>query len=91
LLTQAAWQVNSCSKGEVCRESHADLEEKEFKKSLLSALNDAVGTIEGNWQGAAATRTFVAFATRLLSLSICNVIRQGCCRFLRRARAISLR
>ncbi len=90
LLTQAAWQVGPCSKGEVCRESHADLEEEEFGKSLLSALNDAVGTIEGNWQGAAAARTFVALATRLLSLSICNVVRQGCCRFLRRARAISL-
>ena len=91
LLIQAAWQAGPFSKGKMCRESHADLEEKEFGKSLLSALNDAVGTIEGNWQGAAAARTFIALATRLLSLSICEVVRAGCCRFLQRARAISLR
>ena len=30
LLTMAAWQAGPFSKGGVCRESHADLEEKEF-------------------------------------------------------------
>ncbi len=91
LVTQAAWQVGPFSNGTVCRESHADLKEEEFGKSLLSALDDAVGTIEGNWQGAAAARTFVALAARLLSFSTCNIVREGCCHFLRRARAISLR
>jgi len=91
LITQAAWQVGPFSKGEVCRESHVDLEEEEFGKSLLSALEDAVGTIESNWQGAAAARTFVALATRLLSLSTCNMVHENCFRFLRRAREISLR
>ena len=67
------------------------MRDTDFGKSLLSALGDAVGTIEGNWQGAAAARTFVALATRLLSLSTCNVVRKGCSRFLRRVRAISLR
>lgn len=91
LLTQAAWQVGPFSKGEVSRESHADLEEEEFGRSLLLALNDAIGTIEGNWQGATAARTFVALAARLLSLSTCNAVQEGCYRFLRRARVISLR
>jgi len=91
LLTQAVWQVGPFSKGEVSRESHADLEEEEFGRSLLLALNDAVGTIEGNWQGATAARTFVALAARLLSLSTCNAVQESCYRFLRRARVISLR
>jgi hypothetical protein len=91
LFTQAAWQVGPFSNGEYCRESHADLEEEHFGNSLLSALGDAIGTIEGNWQGAAASRTFIALASRLLSLSTSNVVREGCYRFLRRARAISLR
>ena len=63
LLTQAAWQVGPFGKGEVCLEAHINLEEEEFEKSLLSALDGAVGTIEGNWQGAAAARTFVPLAT----------------------------
>ena len=91
LIMQAAWQVGPSSKGQVCRESHVDLEEIEFGRSLLSALDDALGTIEGNWQGATAARTFIALAARLLSLSTCEVVREGCFRFLRRARAISLR
>lgn len=91
LIVQAAWQVGPSSKRQVCRESHADLEEIEFGRSLISALDDALGTIEGNWQGASAARTFVALATRLLSLSPWEVVREGCFRFLRRARAISLR
>lgn len=91
LFTQAAWQVGPLNVGETCRESHVDLEEEEFGKSLLSALDDAVGTIEGSWQGATAARIFVALATRLLSLSLSDVIREGCFRFLGRARAISLR
>ena len=90
LFTQAAWQAGPFSKGDVRRESHADLEEEDFGTSLLSALNDAVGTIEGNWQGAAAARTFVALAARLLSLSTCNAVQEGCYHFLRRARIISL-
>jgi hypothetical protein len=91
LLTQAAWQAGPFSKGNVLRESHVDLEEKELGTSLLSALEDAIGTIEGNWQGALAARTFVALATRLLSLSPYNVVCEGCFRFLLRARAILLR
>ena len=92
LVTQAAWQVGPHVRGEgFCRESHTDLEEEGFGISLLSALDDAIGTIEGSWQGAAAARTFIALATRLLSISTCNVIREGCFRYLRRARAISLR
>ena len=91
LIMQAALQAGPSSKGQVCRESHVDLEEIEFGRSLLSALNDALGTIEGNWQGASAARIFVALATRLLSLSPCEVVREGCFRFLRRAREISLR
>ena len=58
---------------------------------MLSALDDAFGTIEGNWQGALAARTFVALVTRLLSLTRVSVVREGCFRFLHRARAISLR
>ena len=92
LLTQAAWQAGPFSQeAECCRESHADLEEEEFGTSLLSALNGAVGTIEGNWQAAAAARTFVVLTTRLLSLSNCDAVRSGCHHFLQRVRAISLR
>lgn len=90
LVFHAAWQVGPFGIEGVCRESHVDLEEEDFGVSLLSALEDALGTIEGNWQGATAARTFIALATRLMSLSPCNVIHDRCARFLQRAREVSL-
>jgi hypothetical protein len=90
LVVQASWQVG-CSGTRPCRESHIDLEEEEFGMSLLSALEDALGTVEGNWQGASAARTYIAVASRLLSMSPHSTVHDGCYRFLRRARAVALR
>lgn len=91
LVIQAAWQVGPSGVEGICRESHADLTEEDFGVSLLSALEDALGTIEGNWQGATAARTFIALATRIMSLSTNNVVQDRCACFLQRAREISLR
>lgn len=91
LVVQAAWQVGPCGIEGIRRESHVDLNEEDFGVSLLSALEDALGTVEGNWQGATAARTYIALAIRLMSLSTCGMVREGCARFLQRAREISLR
>ncbi|RFU36269.1 hypothetical protein B7463_g125, partial [Scytalidium lignicola] len=90
LVTQAAWQVGRSGNNMVCRESHVDLEEQEFGIALLSVLEEAVGTVEGNWQGATALRTFVVLAARLLSMSSWDVVQNRCLLFLRRARNIAL-
>ena len=90
LVVQAAWQAGRPGDGRTCRESHVDLEEKEFGISLLSVLEEALGSVEGNWQGAVAVRTFIALATRLLSMSTCSTVHNGCYLFLRRARKITL-
>ena len=91
LITQASWQAGPNSKGEICRESHADLEEEGFGISILKILNDALMTIEENWQGAPAARTFVMLTTRLLSLTSFREVHEGCFLFLRRVQKISLR
>lgn len=91
LVVQAALQVGPFGIEGLCRESHVDLKEADFGISLLSALEDAMGTIEGNWQGATAARTFIVLAIKLMSLSTHGVVHKGCVRFLQRAREISLR
>ena len=91
LVAQAAWQACPLGGASVCREAHADLEEKDFGSSLLSALDRAITTVEYNWQGAPAARLFVTLAARLLSVSVCGNVHAGCFAFLRRARDISLR
>ena len=89
LVTQTICQAGPSDMGKACRESHVDLEEEEFGKSLLSTLDEALGTVEGNWQGATAARTLIAIAIRLLSLSPHSSVREGCFQFLRRARETS--
>jgi hypothetical protein len=90
LIAQAAWQAG-CSSPAASRESHIDLEEEDFGMSLMDALEDALLTVEGNWQGATALRTFIILATRLLSLSLHEKVHKRCYSFLKRARLVSLR
>jgi hypothetical protein len=90
LVVQAAWQAGRPGDGSYLRESHVDLDEEEFGRSLLSVLGEALGTVEGNWQGAVAVRNFVTLATRLLSMSTCDKVLSGCYFFLRRARQVTL-
>jgi hypothetical protein len=90
LIVQAAWQAECSHDTEVARDSHVDLEEVEFGLSLLSTLEDSLQTVEGNWQGAMALRTFVVLATRLLSLSPHDKVHKRCYLFLKEARRISL-
>jgi hypothetical protein len=91
LVVQAAWQVGPSEGWQPCRESHIDLEEEEFGMSLLLVLEEALGAVEGNWQGAGAVRTFVALAARLLSLSPFEKVHNRCFLLLRRAREVTLR
>lgn len=91
LIVQAAWQAGCPGAAGYSRDSHIDLEEEEFGMSLLSALEVALQSVEGNWQGAVALRTFVVLATRLLSLSVHQTIHKNCYLFLKRARYVSLK
>ncbi|KAI9803787.1 MAG: hypothetical protein M1825_001667 [Sarcosagium campestre] len=91
LMMQAAWQAGPADDSHVYRESHVDLAENDFGKSLLSRLEDAIGTVEGSWQGATAASTFVALVSRLFSVSECEEVRRQCLLNLRRIRSISLR
>lgn len=91
LMAQAAWQAGppvACHS--VFRDSHADLEDAQFGTSLLLALDQALGTIEGNWQNAIAIRTFVVLAARVLSMSVDPATHHSCCSFLKRSRRITL-
>lgn len=90
LLAQTAWQAGPSSPESTHRDSHADLGEREFGQSLLSALNVAVARVESNWQGAPAARALTLLAARLLSSSPHWDVRDGCLKFLDRVRAITL-
>ena len=89
LVAQAIWQAGPLSERTICRESHLDLEEREFGSTLLSVLDDALTSIEGNWQGAVAARIFIALVTRVLSLSSYAMIHETCFRVLRRIRQVT--
>lgn len=89
LIVQTAWQAGPSS-GNFWRESHEDLQEEQFGISTTTALEEAIGMVEGNWQGANAVRIFIVIASRLLSMSPYDTVRSRCHDFLKRARKISL-
>jgi len=91
LIVQAAWQVDRSGEWQPCRETHVDLEEEHFGMSLLLVLEESLGTVEGNWQGAVAVRTFIVLTARLLSLSQFEKVQNRCIVLLRRAREVTLR
>jgi hypothetical protein len=90
LVLQTMWQGGPSIVDKTCRESHVDLDEEEFGLSLLSALEEIITSIEGNWQAIVAVRTLIAVATRLLSVSSHPAVHQGCYRYLRCARQVTL-
>lgn len=89
LFCQAAWQTGPANSSSICRESHIDLEETEFARSLLAVLSEITETVEGNWQGGCGLRTFGALAKRLLSLTPLEEIKGECIAFLRRLQAVA--
>jgi hypothetical protein len=91
LIRQAAWQVGPSLKTSICREAHLCLEEHEFGLSLLSALKNAIISMEGNWQCVTAMSIFTAVTNRLLSLSPSPAVQQGCYVLLRRVRLTTWR
>ena len=90
LILQAVWEAGKSGEGDLYRDSHVDLKEEDFAMSLLLVLNEALGAVEGSWQGAVAIRIFVTLALRTLSLSPFKTVQSECFLFLRRARAVSL-
>ena len=89
LVLQTVWQAGPPN-SKFWRESHEDLQEGQFGLSLTLALEKALGTVEGNWQGANAVRTFSVIASRLLSMSPSVEVRDRCHDFLKRARKVSI-
>ncbi|MCJ1353709.1 MAG: hypothetical protein MMC33_003696 [Icmadophila ericetorum] len=90
LVAQSIWQAGPLGNDALYRESHVDLAEEDFALSLISSIDDALGTIEGSWQGASAARIFIFLTTRLLSCSPCDNVRAHCLTVLSRARKITL-
>ncbi|KAH7400360.1 hypothetical protein BKA64DRAFT_574675 [Cadophora sp. MPI-SDFR-AT-0126] len=90
LILQTIWEVGKSGEGGVYRDSHLDLKEEDFATSLLEVLHEALAAVGGSWQGVVATRTFVALALRVLSLSPYTKVKAQCFRILEQARVASL-
>ncbi|KAL2060399.1 hypothetical protein VTL71DRAFT_9429 [Oculimacula yallundae] len=89
LMMQAAYEAGPSGQS-FPRDSHVDLVEEDFGLSLISAIEDGLGSVESNWQGATAVRTFTTLTTRLLSLSPHMTVHRRCFKFLDRARKVLL-
>ncbi|EKD21257.1 hypothetical protein MBM_00370 [Drepanopeziza brunnea f. sp. 'multigermtubi' MB_m1] len=90
LLLQSAYEAGP-GNDKTARDSHLDLEEEHFGLTLVTCLNDGLSSVEANWQGASAVRTYTALAIRLLSLSPHDAVQRQCLAYLDRTRSVALR
>ncbi|KAI5846642.1 hypothetical protein DFP73DRAFT_546547 [Morchella snyderi] len=93
LFSQCAWQAGpqgppGCSKR--TRESHVDLEDEGFGRSILSELVTFLAIIKSNWQEVTAVQTLIMLATQLLTFGSHESITRGASSFLRDARRVCL-
>lgn len=90
LVCQTMWQAGPVDPSTESREASCDLERAAFGLELLGTLEEALTSVEGNWQGANSVRTFIIIGSRLLSLSEDKEVQNKCLEFLLRCRRISL-
>ena len=91
LVMHAIHQAGPRGDGGVHRESHLPLEEQNFVLRILDLLHGAVKTIEENWQGIVAMRSFISILKRILSTTSSMLGQRQCIKFLRVVRAITQR
>ena len=82
LFVQALWQAGPRLRDDACRDTHAILEDAEFGRDLLRALEIALQAHNGNWQNCAAMSVFSAVCRRLLSLATNETIQNECLAYL---------
>ncbi|OCK82068.1 hypothetical protein K432DRAFT_424453 [Lepidopterella palustris CBS 459.81] len=90
LFLQACWQAGPADANTVLRESHSVLNEEPVGLGLLSALSEALSSIEGNWQSSIAVRLFTVLTSRILSLCTHRDVRVRCLCLLKQARNAAL-
>ncbi|CAG8959752.1 hypothetical protein HYFRA_00001658 [Hymenoscyphus fraxineus] len=90
LVLQSSWQAGPAALHQTSRDSHVELEEEDFGKDLLSSLESGLKSVESNWQGSISALTFISLASRLLSISLHESVREGSLEFLQKSRDVTI-
>ncbi|CAK3844903.1 Hypothetical predicted protein [Lecanosticta acicola] len=87
VIFQCIYQAGPAA-GDALRQAHCIFRDNAHAFSVLSNLRVALQRVKENWESAQALYTFVAIATRIVSLN--GALKDGCMSFLRDARAIAI-
>ncbi|CZR56907.1 uncharacterized protein PAC_06796 [Phialocephala subalpina] len=91
VILQAIYQAGPASGGNVLREGHAIVGNLTFVETLLTALDRALQRIKENWESSQVLGTLVTLATRILSLTTSEEIRDKSLAYLVTIREISFK
>ncbi len=89
-ILQCIQQTGPCHAGDVLRPGHVAARDDVFAHDLINGLSEALERFKENWQSSEALNTFISLATRVLSLTPSNGIKERCLVFLTNARNITL-
>ncbi|KAF8601976.1 hypothetical protein BDV93DRAFT_495249 [Ceratobasidium sp. AG-I] len=91
LHTQAAWQIGPLLEDGRARDWHAELENKDYGRLLVSQSLDLLERVKANWLEATSVRTLIMLVARLLASTNDRTVQQDAYVFLRAARNVTLR
>jgi hypothetical protein len=89
VVLQSIYQAGPSSNWDVLRAGHKVVADENFAHALLGSLHEASQRIKENWESSQALSTFISLATRLLSLTTTEKIKNRCLVYLAGVRAVA--
>ncbi len=89
VILQSIYQAGPSSNGNVLRAGHEIVDDENFANALLISLHEASQRVKENWESSQALSTFISLATRLLSLTSAEQIKDGCLVYLAGVRLVA--
>ncbi|KAI5800152.1 hypothetical protein DFH27DRAFT_653152 [Peziza echinospora] len=91
LFTQAAWQAGPAGQSARLRDSHTELANPVFGRSLAHELGQFLESVQGNWQELTSVHTLIVLGMQLASYAQEAEVVDSAVRFIRKARAVCVR
>jgi hypothetical protein len=89
MILQSIYQAGPSSNGNILRAGHEIADDENFADALLGSLHKASQRVKENWESSQALSTFISLATRLLSLTSAEQIKDRYLVYLANVRVVA--
>jgi hypothetical protein len=89
VILQSIYQAGPSRNGNVLRAGHEIVDDENYAYALLGSLHEASERVKENWESSQAFSTYISLATRLLSLTSAEQIKDKCLEYLASVRVVA--